>query len=215
MLLSLSVMKQQLRIQYLIRQNGEQYVDNLISSETENTILEYLSEFLTNDNQCLIDEMIRRNSESADGLLFLRNLIPLNCKEGLIKYVEYVNKHYCVPEHEYSSVDITMQIRKIEDLSLLDQIIKLLTIAYDPNFLDKTERGLKVALDSVLYKMCKKSPNEMLSRLKSIELNSANDQLKTKYNYYISIINDELKIASDIPWTFDQAITYIKCKRKM
>ena len=200
-------------IQYLIRQNDEQYVDNLISSDTEDSILEYLTEQLNTDNHHLIDELIRRNSESRDGLLFLRNLIILNRREGMIKYVEYVETHLCIPEQEDSSADITMQIRKIENVSLSDLIVRLLELAYNPCFNDNLELGLKAALDSLLYRMCQKYPNEMLSYLQTLDLNNKNEMLKTKYNYYITIINNGLKAVSDSPWTFDQAVEYIKTNR--
>ena len=45
-------------------------------------------------------------------------------------------------------------------------------------------------------------------------LNDKNEMLKTRYYYYLTIINNGLKTISDSPWTFDQAITYIKSNRK-
>lgn len=205
-------------VQYLLKNKDEKYVDDLITPETEEKLLEYLSTYLHQSNNNLIKEMLRRNRGTDDELYFVRELISLNSKEGVKKYVEYVKRHKTIPEiynDRDNGSDITMQIRKISDILLLDEVKTLLCIAYSKDFIDKNDIwGLKGNLDNAISNLGHSHPQKMIDMLElMITNNSGNEKLQFICNYHLKKIYENLKITNDKPCTFNEAFDFVKKMR--
>lgn len=207
-------------VQYLLKFKGEEFVDDLITVDTEEEVMEYLSGYLHQSNNNLIKEMLRKNHEADDELYFVRELIGLNSKEGIKKYVDYVRKYKKIPEvnsDRYISSDITMQIRKINDISLLDEVKALLYIAYSNDFIDKNNSfGLKENLNNALNNLGYSHPNDMIPLLESIiTSHPKNDQLQFVCNYHLQRIYENLKVTNEKSWTFNRALNFVKRMREL
>lgn len=207
-------------IEYLLIITSEEYIDKLISNKTEDTILEYLSSRLLTYNKNLVAEMITRNQKSGDYFLFIRELIILNIQYGVKKYSDFIREHLTIPElfnQEYSTLDITMQLRKLKNVSLIGEVTDLLLTAYSKDFLDKDDVwGLKGSLGNVLMIMCKESPEQVkqfMEKLLNVDQNT--DEFKFKCNYFLSLCEDALisNSVNDESWTFEDALKYVRNRR--
>lgn len=212
--------RKHIAIQYLLQCKGEEFVDSLITSDTEDTILEYLSTHLKEHNQYLIKEMITRNQSNNDYFLFIRELVILNNSYGLKRYVDFVKDKMIIPElydKAHSNLDITMQIRNLSDDSLIDDIMELFSIAYSEGFRDKEDVwGLKGNLDNTITKLCSIYPDKMnlyLNKELDMAKEHSNEELVFRCNYYLSICDAALSNSNESTWTFKQAYQYI-CDRR-
>jgi len=210
--------RKHIAVKYLLEFKGEQYVDALINSQTEDEILEYLISYLPNNNDNLINEMIKRNKKADNKLLYVRELLILNNIYGLKQYNEYLAEHNTIPENtsEYSNSDITMQIRRIKDISLLSGIENSLKIAYSIDFNDTNDVwGLKGNLDNAIRNLCSNNFTEMKNMLESVrDNNSQNEELKFKCNYHLEILYDiNMTEYEDKSLTFDKVFKYILSRR--
>lgn len=207
-------------IEYLLRITSEEYIDKLISNKTEDTILKYLSSRLLTYNNNLVAEMIARNEKSSDYFLFIGELIILNIKYGVKKYSDFIREHLTIPElfnQEYSNLDITLQLRKLKNVSLIGEVTDLLLTAYSKDFLDRDDVwGLKVSLDNVFMIMCKENPEQVKQYMeKLLNADQNNDEFIFKCNYFLSLCEETLISLSvnDGCWTFQDAIKYVRNRR--
>lgn len=207
-------------IEYLLRITSEEYIDKLISNKTEDTILKYLSSRLLTYNNNLVAEMIARNEKSSDYFLFIGELIILNIKYGVKKYSDFIREHLTIPElfnQEYSNLDITLQLRKLKNVSLIGEVTDLLLTAYSKDFLDRDDVwGLKGSLDNVFMIMCKENPEQVKQYMeKLLNADQNNDEFIFKCNYFLSLCEETLISLSvnDGCWTFQDAIKYVRNRR--
>ncbi len=213
-----AIHRKDVAIKYLLKFKDEQFVDALISDQTEDEVLEYLVPYLKISNSKLISELLLRNQNSSDYFLFVRELIELNNVYGLKKYIDFVKEKLTIPElsDEFSGCDITFQLRKITDESLMADILSILPLAYTSNFNDKDDVwGLKASLDYVITNISRDKPEVIYGILNEyLNADELCDELKFRLNYYIQICENTFSTLTDGSWSFDQAYDYICARRK-
>lgn len=201
-------------VEYLIAVKGENYVDDLVNESMDEHLLRYLSIKLKRDNNNLKKMLVQRNMESDDNLLFLEELIKLNSKYAMETYIKVAKEKGGIPDkHEHSSrvPEVTHAIRDITDLSLLDYVGELLVLSLTEGFEDNDSFGLFSSSIGAIRNLSRIDAVSVKAKLaKLIEDNPRNDILNTQCNYYISDIDKQINISSDIPWDEDKALEFIR-----
>lgn len=207
-------------VDYLIKYQGDKFVDNLVKDTCDLELLRYLAHTLRTDNLKLISILLKANAQSNNKMLFVSDLIKLNNCDGIQIYLDYLYENNAIPEYKenpdsaYSYAEVTRSIRDISDISLLEQVKQLIVCAHRKNFKDIETWGLKGNLYyaiSNLYHIDKMRVSEMLALL--IKEYADNDELMFSCNYHLKRIEELDSIIDEKPWTFDKSFDYIQKRR--
>lgn len=199
-------------VDYLIATKGYKYVDELIGrlDSPDTDLLNHLAYRMKSNNECLIAKLIEGNENSTDYKLYLENLIRLNTRYGLEKYIEIVKKENILPDISESTC-ITEAIGEICNIELIDCISALLVICYSENFIDKKDFGLKWSLGNAINKLIQhdaKKVKETLLYL--IEQYGDNKDLIQKSYWHLREADMILDKSNDLPWKVEKTIEFIK-----
>ena len=77
-----------------------------------------------------------------DKMFYAKNLIAINCIEGLEYYYNYLTKVYTTYNDKEEIIDINSELAKIKHKDKIEILIKLLELTYDPNFKDSSFNGI-------------------------------------------------------------------------
>lgn len=209
---------QHLRIyaaEYLIEMTNEKYVDEMISPEMDDKFIKSLSQYMKHRNDNLVNEMLRRNAESPDKLIFVKELLDLENINGIRLYYNYVKYNKKIPEDadpNYSSSDLTMKIGEINNIEFKDYIKQLVYIAYSDRFSEDNSRwGLKGNINYCVNNMIRTFPKEMLPIIDEIEEgNKENQNLVSFCEYYRYMAFDTMENTEQQNWSFENALDFIK-----
>lgn len=204
-------------IDYLITVKGDDFVNNLVDETIDDDFLKYLSYKIKNKNDKIIAIMIKRNSESDDQLLFLIELLKLNNRYALEKYYNLAKEANTLPDllPEGSHIEeITMAIREINDISLIDVIFNLIKLCFSDGFKDKENFGLRGSLGTVInnfIQVDKVYTKEMLISL--INDCEDNERLISTCNWHLKNIEHLINVSSDMPWNLETTLTFLKSRK--
>lgn len=199
-------------VDYLIMIKGTKYVDDLINDTTDNELLIYLACKLKTENENLVSQLTMRNKSSTNHVAFLAELINLNNKYGLETYIELANKANSLPDFPTDSSripEITEAIGKINDISLIHYIAKLLEICYSEGFKDYPCFGLRGSLQKAINNLIQvdsASVKKMLVLL--INRHPDNNDLKSTCYWYLSDIEKILHATSDLAWSINETLAF-------
>lgn len=203
-------------IDYLIAIKGDKYVNELIEKldSPDADLLNYLAYKMKSNNNCLIAKLITGNENSADHKLHLDNLIRLNTRYGLEKYIELVKKENTLPdisEDKHVICGITEAIREISNIELIDCIRELLVICYSKNFVDNEIFGLRGSLGNAVNRLMQADAKKVKETMISlIEQHSDNKDLVSICNWYLKDAERLLNTSSDLPWEIEKTLRFIK-----
>lgn len=204
-------------VDYLLAMKSNKYVDDLVPNITDKDLLVYLSYHIKTDNSNLIQKMIEENKRSETRTLFLNELLELNNRYALEIYLELATTANGLPDlnPDDSRIDeITMAIRKINDISLIDVVLKLFELCYSDKFKDKESFGLKGSLDTVInnfMQVDKFRTKEVLINL--IKKHPKNGKLISTCNWHLSNIEKLITVSNDLPWNFNETFAFLKSHR--
>lgn len=201
-------------VDYLVALKGEKFVNNLVDDTIDNDFLKYLSRKIENENDKIINIMAKRNSESEDKLLFLRELLGLNNRYALEKYYELAKEANTLPDllPEGSHIEeTTMAIRDINDILLSDVILKLFKLCYSNKFKDKDRFGLRGSLDTVINNLIQVDKICIKEKLTNL-INDCgdNEELKSNCYWHLNSIDRLVDISRDTPWEIEEILTFLK-----
>lgn len=199
---------------YLISIKGEKFVDNLVDETTDDNFLRYLACIIRNENDRIVQEMIDRNSKSNDHMLFLPDLLKLNCRCALETYYELAKSVNTLPDflpEELHIGPITMAIREINDITLIDIVSELIKLCYAEGFKDKESFGLRGNLNTVINNLIQKDKFKVKEMLENIIAESAGDNgLVSTCNWHLTDIYRLINISSDLPWSMEETLAFLK-----
>ncbi len=204
-------------VDYLLAMKGNKFVDNLVSKVTDYDLLTYLARCMKSDNKNLINKLIDENKKSDSQTLFLKELLELNNRYALETYLELAKGGNGLPDlHSDDSRigEITMAIRKINDISLIDVISKLFEVCYSEGFTDKESFGLRGALNTVINNLNKIDPfrlKEMFTDL--IEKHPKDGKLLSVCHWHLNDIESLINVSSDSPWSIEETLAFLKSHR--
>ena len=107
-----------------------------------------------------------------------------------------------------------MAIRKINDISLIDVVLKLFELCYSDKFIDKESFGLRSSLDTVINNFTqvdKLRTKEVLANL--IKWNPENSKLISTCNWHLSNIEKLITVSNDFPWNLKETVAFLKSHR--
>lgn len=204
-------------VDYLLSIKGNKFVNNLVSQITDLALLRYLAYCIKIDNTKLISKLIDESEKSEPQTLFLKELLELNNRYALETYLEPATRANGLPDlHSDNSRigEITMAIREIKDISLIDVISKLFEVYYSEEFSDKESFGLRESLYAVINNFTQ------VDKLRTKEI-LANHI--TKYpekskpisvcNWHLNSIEKATTVPNDLPWELKEAIAFLKSHR--
>lgn len=204
-------------VDYLLAMKGNKFVDNLVSKATDYDLLAYLARCMKSDNTNLINKLIDENKKSESQTLFLKELLELNNRYALETYLELAKRSNGLPDlhsDDSRSMEITLAIRKINDISLSDVISKLFEVCYSEGFTDKESFGLRDALNTVINNLNKIDSfriKEMLTDL--IEKHPKNGKLLSVCHWHLKDIDRLINVSSDSPWSIKKTLAFLKSHR--
>lgn len=204
-------------VDYLLAMKGDKFVDNLVSKATDYDLLTYLAHCMKSDNTNLINKLIDENKKSESQTLFLKELLELNNRYALETYLELAKRCNGLPDlhSEDSHIgEITMAIRKINDISLIDVISKLFEVCYSEGFTDKESFGLRGALDAVVNNLNQIDEfriKEMLTDL--IEKHSKNRKLLSICHWHLKDVDRLINVSNDLPCGEGETLAFLKSHR--
>jgi hypothetical protein len=196
---------------------NNKFIDDLIPNITDKDLLVYLAYHIKTDNSNLIKKLVEENKKSESQTLFLRELLELNNRYALETYLELATTANGLPDlntDESQIEEITMAIRRINDITLIDVVSKLFELCYSDKFKDKENFGLRNSLDTVINnftqvdKLCTK---EVLKNL--INNHSENGKLVSICNWHLSNIEKLITISNDVPWNSNETVVFLKSHR--
>ncbi len=203
-------------INYLLVIRGESYVDQIVGEldQVDFNLLTYLSSKLLTDNKCLVKKLIQENKNSKENpLKYLSNLIRLNQKYGIEKYLELAKKEDRIPDfHEDENIipEVTKSISEINNICLIKTISDLLVLCKSDTFDDMEfwglNRSVQIAFSNLIQVDAKKVRDELL-KLRSNY--SDNKKLIQTANWLIKEAESIINISCDIPWEIDDAVDFI------
>lgn len=204
-------------VDYLLVMKNNKFVDDLVPNITDKDLLVYLAYHIKTDNFNLIKKMTEENKKSESQTLFLRELLELNNRYALEKYLELATAVNCLPDlHPDDSriEEITMAIRKINDISLIDVVSRLFELCYSDKFIDKESFGLRNSLDTVINNFTqvdKLRTKEVLTNL--IKKHPENDKLISTCNWHLINIEKLIIVSNDLPWNLKETVVFLKSHR--
>lgn len=203
-------------INYLLEIKGESYVDHLVGEldEMDVNLLDYLSSKLKTDNNCLVKKLIQANNKSTDNpIKYLGNLIRLNQKYGIEKYLELAKKENSIPdfpEDESMIPDVTNSISEISNINLLNHICDLLVLCKSNDFVDKDIWGLNRSLERAINNLIQVDAKKVKESLLLLNEKYPNEKkLIQTINWLIKETERVLNISGDIPWEIDCALVFL------
>jgi len=204
-------------VDYLLTMKGNKFVDDLVHQITDQDQLIYLAHCMKTDNTNLINKLVDENKKSESQILFLKELIELNNKYAIERYLELAKRDNALPDlHADDSRigEITMAIRTVNDISLIDVISALFEVCYSKGFADEESFGLKGALDTVINNFMQVDTprtKEILTNL--ISKYPQNRKLISTCNWHLNNIEKSITISNDLPWNLEEAIAFLKSHR--
>lgn len=204
-------------VDYLLSMKGIKFVDNLVSQITDKHLLIYLAHCMKTDNTNLINKLVDENKKSGSQVLFLKELLELNNKYALETYLELAKGANALPDlyaDDSRIGEITMAIRTVNDISLIDVISALFEVCYSEGFADKESFGLRGSLDTVINNFTqidKLRTKEVLTNL--IKKHSENGKLISTCNWHLSNIEKLVTVSNDLPWNLNETVVFLKSHR--
>ncbi|MEG1447807.1 MAG: hypothetical protein RSC41_00590, partial [Oscillospiraceae bacterium] len=204
-------------VDYLLSVKGNKFVDNLVSKITDQDLLRYLAHYLKTDNINLINKMMAENKKSESQVLFLKELIELNNRYALETYLDLAKRANALPDRHADNSrigEITMSIRTINDISLIDIISALFEVCYAEDFVDEESFGLKGALDTVINNFTQTDEISTKEMLTNIIINHPeNTKLISICNWHLNNIEKLITVSNDLPWKLKETITFLQSHR--
>lgn len=209
--------RKNIAVDYLLLMKNDKFVDDLVPNIMDKDLIVYLAYHIKTDNSNLIKKMIGENKKSESKTLFLRELLELNNRYALETYLELATTANGLPDLHLDDSrieEITMAIRKINDISLFDVVTKLFELCYSDKFVDKESFGLGNSLDTVINnftqvdKLCTK---ELLKSL--IKRHPENGKLISTCNWHLSNIEKLITVSNDLPWNLCETVAFLKTHR--
>lgn len=204
-------------VDYLLAVKGNKFVDSLVLQITDQDLLRYLAHCLKTDNINLINKMVVENKKSESQVLFLKELIELNNRYALKTYLNLAKRANALPDHHADNSrigEITMSIRTINDISLIDIISALFEVCYAEGFADEESFGLKGALDAVINKFTQTDEISTKEMLTNITRNHPrNAKLISICNWHLNNIEKLITVSNDLPWELEETIVFLQSHR--
>ncbi|WP_027399864.1 metallophosphoesterase [Anaerovorax odorimutans] len=204
-------------VDYLVTVKGEKFVSNLVDDSIDDDFLKYLICKIKKENDKIVALMVKRNGESENQLLFLRELLRNNNRYALQKYYELAKAANALPDLLPKGDHIeetTLAIREIKDISLSDLICNLFKLCYSEGFKDKDSFGLRGVLDNVIcnfIQVDKYCTKEILTTL--INDSSNNENILSKCYWHLKDIDRLIAVSSDTPWDIGTIIAFLNSQR--
>lgn len=204
-------------VDYLLLIKGNKFVDGLVSKITDQDLLRYLAHSMKTDNTKLINKLVDENKKSESQTLYLKELIELNNRYALETYLNLAKRANALPDQSDDNShngEITMSIRTINDISLIDIISALFEVSYAEDFADIEYFGLKGALDDVINKFTQTDAYRTKEMLANVIINHAeNAKLISVCNWHLNNIEKTITASNDLPWELEETIAFLESHR--
>ena len=169
-------------------------------------VVSYIPEHVPSDY--LDDKLWSMYCDSKD-LECLKRLIERNYLAAVEEYYQLAVESMALPDDvPEPAVPILLDsISAVSSPRCTDTMIKLLLLAYDKDFKDREDFGLKHFSFSALRKIAVNNADTVIAKLEQVKGQEA--EINEVISYLLQTIKADQIRLSDVPWTFEEALTLV------